>query len=187
MFTTSCRSDARDQSGEAAVRRRKPAKFLATRAMSGQNRGETCCWAEKDQIDMSPEPRTKRRILLVLDWTLRAVAALTIAMLLYLVFESIRFSYVSPPRDMLSIADFRKWRPDLTDAVKISVRGNTYYAVRGPFARSLPSAHSEFYFDSNGTFLTWNRDVGDFSDPRILHPGTSSRESISVTDIPNKD
>ena len=136
---------------------------------------------------MPPEPRTKRRILLVLDWSLRAVGAVSIAMVLYSVFVSIRFSQVSPPRDMLSIADFRKWRPDLTDAAKISVRGNTYFAVKGPFARPLPSDHSEFYFDSNGTFLTWNRDIGDFSDPRILHRGTSSRESISVTDIPNKD
>ena len=134
---------------------------------------------------MPPEQQTKRRIFL--DWTLRAVGAASIAIVLYSVFVSLRFSDVSPPRDMLSIADFRKWRPDLTDAAKISVRGSTYFAVKGPFARPLPSDHSEFYFDSNGTFLTWNRDIGDISDPRILHPGASSRESISVSDIPNKD
>lgn len=136
---------------------------------------------------MPPEPRTKRKILLVLDWTLRAVGAASIAMILYSVFVSIRFAHVSPPRDMQSIADFRRWRPDLTDAAKISVHGNTYFAVRGPFARPLPSDHSEFYFDSNGTFLMWNKDIGDFSDPRILHPGSSSRESISIADIPNKN
>jgi hypothetical protein len=144
-------------------------------------------WAEIDQIDMPPEPQKKHRILLVLDWTLRAVGAASIAIVLYSVFVSLRFSHVSPPRDMLSIADFRKWRPDLTEATKISVRGSTYFAVKGPFARPLPSDHSEFYFDSNGTFLTWNRDIGDISDPRILHPGASSRESISVSDIPNKE
>jgi hypothetical protein len=136
---------------------------------------------------MPPEPQTKHRIVLVLDWTLRAVGAASIAIVLCSVFVSIRFSHVSPPRDMLSIADFRKWRPDLTDAAKISVRGSTYFAVKGPFARPLPSDRSEFYFDSNGTFLTWNRDIGDISDPRILHPGSSSRESIAISDIPDKD
>jgi hypothetical protein len=129
----------------------------------------------------------KRRIFLVLDWTLRAVGAASIAIVLYSVFVSIRSSHVSPPHDMLSIADFRKWRPDLTDAAKISVHGNTYFAVKGPFAQPLPSGHSEFYFDSNGTFLTWNKDIGDISEPRILHPGSSSREPISISDIPNKD
>lgn len=136
---------------------------------------------------MPPEPQTKRRIFLVLDWTLRAVGAASIAIVLYSVFVSLRFSHVSPPSDMKSIADFRKWRPDLTDAAKISVRGNTYFAVKGTFARPLPSDRSEFYFDSNGTFLTWNRDIGDIFDPRILHPGASARESISISDIPNKD
>ena len=135
---------------------------------------------------MPPEPQKKRRIFLVLDWTLRAVGAGSIAMVLYSAFVSFRFSHVSPPRDMLSIADFRKWRPDLTDAAKISVRGNTYFSVKGPFARPLPSDHSEFYFDSNGTFLTWNRDIGDVSEPRILHPGTSSREPIPISSIPDQ-
>ena len=136
---------------------------------------------------MPPEPQTKRRILLVLDWTLRAVGAVSIVIVFYSVIVSVRFGHVSPPRDMLSIADFRKWRPDLTDAAKISIRGSTYFAVKGPFARPLPSDRAEFYFDSNGTFLTWNRDIGDISEPRILHPGSSSREPISISDIPNKE
>jgi hypothetical protein len=135
---------------------------------------------------MPQEPRAKRRIFLGLDWTLRAVGAVSIVIILYSVFVSVRFSHVSPPRDMRSIADFRKWRPDLTDAAKISVRGSTYFVVKGPFARPLPSDRSEFYFDSNGTFLTWNRDIGDIAEPRILHPGSSSREPISISDIPDK-
>lgn len=86
---------------------------------------------------------------------------------------------------MFTISDFRKWRPDLTEAAEVSVRGTIYYVVKGPYARPLPSDHSEFYFDANGNFLTWNNDVGDSADPRILHPANTSRKKISITAIPD--
>ena len=86
---------------------------------------------------------------------------------------------------MFTISDFRKWRPDLMEAAEVSVHGTTYYVVKGPYARPLPSDRSEFYFDANGNFLAWNSDVGDSAEPRILHPANTSRKKISITAIPD--
>lgn len=96
----------------------------------------------------------KSRILIGLDWLLRGIGALSVLLVLYVIFVSISFHGVSPPRDMFTISAFRKWRPDLTEAAEVSVRGTIYYVVKGSYARPLPSDHSEFYFDANGNFLT---------------------------------
>lgn len=139
-----------------------------------------------DQIGMPPEPRSKLRFLLVLDWTLRAFGAFSIVVMLSSLITLARFSSVSPPRDLRSIGDFRKWRPDLTEAEQFSIRGITYFVVKGPYASPLPSDRSEFYFDSNGSFLTWNKDIGDIADPRIFHPGNTTRNPVHISDIPNQ-
>lgn len=138
------------------------------------------------QIKISSKSRSKYYVLRVLDAILRVVGAFMIVVMFVSLVGSWRFSEVSPPRDLRSIGGFRKWRPDLTEAEQFSIRGINYFVVHGPIARFLASGRSEFYFDSNGSFLTWNPDVGDMADPRIFHPGNTTRTLVKILDIPDQ-
>ena len=74
--------------------------------------------------------------------------------------------------------------PGFSEAGKIENRGSVYYYVTGDFARWLPSAKAEYYFDSNGNFLNWNRDPGDIEYPVLFFVEDAKRSAISMEDIP---
>ena len=85
---------------------------------------------------------------------------------------------------MKNIQDFRRWNPSFTTTQVIAFHGSTYYAVKGPFARSQPSAHSEYYFDHNGNYVGRNIDPGDFREPAMFTSSDAQRKPIDIQEIP---
>jgi len=100
------------------------------------------------------------------------------------IYEHIHYdSQLEPPKNVVTIADFVIWKPDWTEISEIDFHGSKYYAIKGPFARPLPSAGSEYYFDHLGNYLDRNKDVGDFSFPRLFSHPEAKRKKISMEEI----
>lgn len=98
-------------------------------------------------------------------------------------YEELRYGHLSPPDNVTTIWDFRRWNPSFTKATVITSGDLTYYAVEGPYARSFASSRSRYYFDGEGNYLFRNIDPGDFSRPTILAPKAQKRP-IAIEDIP---
>lgn len=129
-------------------------------------------------------PTAKQMLFSMAHWTLYVCGTLFITIFARVIYDEIRFAHLSPPDDVRNIQDFRRWEPSFTDAQILTFHGSTYYAVRGPFARSLPSAHSEYYFDHNGNYVGRNIDLGDFREPAIFTAPDTQRRRISIQEIP---
>ena len=98
--------------------------------------------------------------------------------------ELMLFSHLSAPDSVKNIEDFRQWNPSFTETEIVTFQGSTYYAVKGPFARFLPSTQSEYYFDHNGNYVGRNIDPGDVNEPAIFTARDTRRRAFSIKDIP---
>lgn len=100
-------------------------------------------------------------------------------------YETLRYGHLSPPDNVTTIWDFRRWNPSFTKAAVITSGNLTYYTVEGPFARAFASSRSRYYFDGDGNYLFRNIDPGDFSGPAI--PASKAQwRPIAIEDIPAK-
>ena len=88
-----------------------------------------------------------------------------------------------PPWSVQTLADFRKWRPQFDQALKLESRGTTYYLVFGERARVLASGRSAYLFDAHGTFIGWVRDVGDDQHLRIAIDNDARKGAIGAGEI----
>ena len=75
---------------------------------------------------------------------------------------------VEPPWSMLTLDDFRKWRPQYDKAFRVEAGGSAYYLVHGERGRLLASGPSGYVFDERGNFVGWIRDTGDDSYLRVV-------------------
>lgn len=91
------------------------------------------------------------------------------------------FSDKIPPDHILTIQQFKEWQPAYTITYKVTVNGETFYIVTGEYARTLPSSKSEYYFNSKGTYINWNKDPGDFITLPIIRGG--KRIVVPIDDI----
>jgi hypothetical protein len=89
---------------------------------------------------------------------------------------------VEPPRSVLTLDDFRKWRPQYQNAFRTEAGGSVYYLVHGERARALASGPSGYAFDARGNFVGWIRDTGDDSFLRIVMDETA-RKPLPVSAI----
>lgn len=90
---------------------------------------------------------------------------------------------VEPPRSVQTLDDFRKWRPQYDQAVKLESRGSGYYLIFGEKARMLASGPSGYLFDSRGNFVGWILDTGDNPYLRVASDQDARKGSLSAAQI----
>jgi hypothetical protein len=89
----------------------------------------------------------------------------------------------NPPREVQTLADFRKWRPQYEKALRLEARGFTYYLVFGERSRALASGPSGYLFDERGGFIGWSLDTGDELYLRLATDGSARKGSLSTAQI----
>ncbi|HEX5219045.1 MAG TPA: hypothetical protein VFZ59_05710 [Verrucomicrobiae bacterium] len=80
-----------------------------------------------------------------------------------LAFDARTISRAKPPASVRTIEAFLAWKKeDVTGQGTFETGGVTYTVVLGRPARSLASGPSAYLFDTNGQFVDWTADMGDF-------------------------
>ena len=78
--------------------------------------------------------------------------------------EKIKYHTATPPKNMKTIDDFRKWRGDKTRSLGIYEQdGKSYTVISGPAGGYLPSGPAAYLFNCNGDFVDWTSDMGDYA------------------------
>jgi len=88
-----------------------------------------------------------------------------------------------PPWSVNTLAEFRQWRPQFAQALKLEYGGTTYYLVFGERARVLASGKSAYLFDARGNYLGWVRDIGDDQYLRIAVNQDARKGSLDAGQI----
>ena len=109
------------------------------------------------------------------------VLALPVAWMIHQDGESRRAA--EPPWSVTTLAEFRKWRPQYEQALKLEYGGATYYLVFGERARMLASGKSAYLFDARGNYIGWVRDIGDDQHLRIAINQDARKGSVPVGQI----
>ena len=117
---------------------------------------------------------------------LASFGAVALGIIAVNVFDGIWYRDRNPPKGLHTVQEFRKWKPQYTNAYRVSVRGSIYYLIEGEFARSLPSGPSAFVFDEHGNFVEWTSDCDDYYHPRIVFSKGAKRERINPSELPNE-
>jgi len=79
------------------------------------------------------------------------------------VLDSISISKAKPPESVRTIEDLKAWKKGEIRGRGIFVHGGVAYTVMlGRGARSMASGPSAYLFDTNGEFVDWTADMGDF-------------------------
>src|SRR5262245_49222627 len=112
---------------------------------------------------------------------LTGLLALPVAWMLYR--DSGLKSAVEPPWNVQTLDDFRKWRPQYDQAIKLESRGSAYYLIFGERARTLASGPSGYLFDARGNFVGWVLDTGDNPYLRVASDHDARKGSISAAQI----
>jgi hypothetical protein len=112
---------------------------------------------------------------------LAGLLALPVAWMLYQDGESRRAA--APPWSVNTLAEFRKWRPQYQQALKLEYGGATYYLVFGERARVLASGKSAYLFDARGNYIGWVNDIGDDQYLRIAISQDARKGSLDVGQI----
>jgi hypothetical protein len=77
--------------------------------------------------------------------------------------DAITMSKAKPPESVRTIKDFVTWQKGaIKGRGEFENGGVTYTVMLGRPARSLASGPSAYLFDTNGQFVDWTADMGDF-------------------------
>ena len=90
---------------------------------------------------------------------------------------------VSPPWSVRTLEDFRKWRPQYEQAVRLEYEGTTYFLVFGERARILASGPSSYLFDARGNLIGWTLDTGDDTYLRVAVDQSARKGSLNISQI----
>ena len=120
----------------------------------------------------------------ICDWCLRGLGLFMVFGIVLSAFNIRRQWHLLPPEHVKDIASFHEWRPELTEATRMEIRGSVYFSVQGNYARTMASAKSEYYFDSNGNYFGWNVDPGDNKTPALFFSPDAKRSKVSIEEIP---
>jgi hypothetical protein len=72
-------------------------------------------------------------------------------------------SKARPPASVKTMNDFEAWKKGaVTARGTFETNGMTYTVILGRAARSFASGPSAYLFDTNGQFVDWSADMGDF-------------------------
>ena len=90
---------------------------------------------------------------------------------------------VEPPFGVRTLDQFRKWRPQYQQALRLEAGGSTYYVIFGERARSLASGPSSYLFDARGTFIGWMLDAGDDNYLRVAIDNDARKGAVKASEI----
>jgi hypothetical protein len=78
-------------------------------------------------------------------------------------FDAVLISRAKPPESVRTLEDFLVWKSGSVRGKGTFESGGVIYTVMlGQPARSLASGPSAYLFDTNGLFVDWTADMGDF-------------------------
>ena len=130
--------------------------------------------------------KVTKGILWIVCGILMAFGLMMIAFFTKRIYDEIHYAGKRVPVHVRTISAFRKWQPSYVNTVRIEVRGSVYYIIKGDEARSVASAESEYYFDSNGNYLGWCEDAGDFSRLAVIDNKDAHSASANIAEIGNQ-
>ena len=122
-------------------------------------------------------------------WKVIKYALIIVGALFFLLLVSVIPDYVyfmpkaKPPQSMTNLQTFFEWQPKPMGAFKVTASNTTYYQLLGPAGRSLPSGPAAYSFDSNGNFIGWTADNGDFFTPQVVYAQGAIHERISDDEV----
>jgi hypothetical protein len=97
--------------------------------------------------------------------------------------NQISYSRAKPPKTVTDVSTCLAWLRNPMGAYRITDGDVIYYRVTGPAGRHVASGLSAYTFDSQGKFIGWTPDAGDFPTPGLrLSPG-AKREEISLEEL----
>ena len=97
--------------------------------------------------------------------------------------DTIPYSRAKPPKTVTDISSCLAWLQKPMGAYRITDGDVVYYRVTGPAGRYLASGPSAYTFDSNGKFIGWTADVGDYSTPGLHISPDAKHEKILLEDL----
>ena len=97
--------------------------------------------------------------------------------------DQIPYSRAKPPKQVVDISSCLAWLKNPMGTYRITTDGGVYYQITGSAGRYLASGPSAYSFDSQGKFLGWTSDMGDFKKPTEVFAENSKREKISLDEI----
>jgi len=124
-----------------------------------------------------------KKIWRVIEIALMGVGLLALPLLWMLHEDGEMRRALTPPWSVRTLDDFRKWRPQFDQALKLEARSATYYLVFGEPARVLASGKSAYLFDERGTLLGWVRDIGDDQYLRIAIDNDARKGALDARNI----
>ena len=122
-------------------------------------------------------------------WKIIKYGLIIVVVLFLLLLASLIPDYVyfmpkaKPPQNVTNLQTFFEWKPKPMGAFKVTASNTTCYQLLGPAGRSLPSGPAAYSFDSNGNFIGWTSDNGDFFTPQVVYAPGAIHERISVDDV----
>lgn len=119
----------------------------------------------------------------LLDLALRLVGIAALAVLSLQWFDRESLHRITPPPELRTLEDFRRWQPARREATRIIGNGMTYYLVYGERGRTLASGPAGYLFDSGGNFIGWSRDLGDDHHLTITFDSSAQRTTVELDSI----
>ena len=125
-----------------------------------------------------------KQVLKIIKYTLIAVAALFLLLMTSIIPDY--FYYMpraKPPQGVTNLKTFFEWKSEPLGAMKITTSNETYFQLLGPAGRWLPSGPVAYTFDSQGRFVGWTADDGDYFTPRVVYAPGAIRGRIPVVEV----
>jgi hypothetical protein len=97
--------------------------------------------------------------------------------------DDIAFRSARPPESVTDISSCLTWLQDPMGVYRITDGDVIYYRLTGPAGRCIASGLSAYTFDSQGKFIGWTADVGDFPTPGLHLSQNAKREKISLDEL----
>jgi hypothetical protein len=115
-------------------------------------------------------------------------AGIVCGILLFLLICSFALDHVlyqraKPPESVTDISSCLAWMKYPVGAYRITTDKAVYYQITGPAGRSLASGQAAYSFDSQGKFIGWTKDMGDFYEPPEVFVRGHNREKISLDEL----
>jgi hypothetical protein len=96
--------------------------------------------------------------------------------------QALRFR-ATPPQSVTDVVSCLEWLKQPAGAFRITSDGLVHYQVTGPSGRFFASGPAGYTFDSQGKFIGWSPDIGDFEIPPEVFTPNSEREVISLDEL----
>jgi hypothetical protein len=97
--------------------------------------------------------------------------------------DTIPASRAIPPKNVTDVSSCLAWLKQPMGAYRITTDKGTYFQITRPAGRYLPSGPAAYSFDSQGKFIGWTKDMGDFYEPPEVFVRGAKTEKISLGEL----